>query len=187
VVQGRDLSPLSPATQVDEALRTKLRDWTACVENFEEVPSDELSWEFAVGNQYRLADRLQIRAAKTRQDVLSFAVFVTNWVASQRSAQTAVAGLILLLNSRLNWTRLCVREGAIEAEVAIPVQAMSMPLWQLALVALRKSSELRETLRVTQVPAVAEEVLRHLGFAGYSEHPVKEDSHACQWDNQRLR
>jgi hypothetical protein len=169
------LAELAPAQPIEAALKTELRDWTASASGFREVPSDELSWEFLCRGKGPCAARMQIRVEQRHPDVLSLATLVTDWVADEEIGQWATSTLVLLLNDRLRWARLCLRDGALEGEVSIPVRGISRRLWELAREALAQAASLRETLRIIQVPAVASEFERIHGRREAS----KEENETC--------
>ena len=107
--------------------------------------------------------------------MLSLATLVTDWVADGEVGQWAACSLVLLLNGRLRWARLCLRDGALEGEVSIPVRGISRRLWELARDALAEAVSLRERLRIIQVPAVAAEFERIHGRRETS----KEENETC--------
>ena len=103
---------------------------------------------------------MQFRVEQRHPDCLSLTTLVTDWFAEGRAAQRAACTLILLLNARLRWVRLCLRDDAIEGEVTLPLRGISRRLWELSRVPLAEAASLRETLRIIQVPAVAREFER---------------------------
>lgn len=144
-----------PNTQpINTNVKNKLRDIAACEDYFQGVPASDDAFEFIIGKG---KNSLQIRACQPRGDVLSLTTLVTNYTASEQSAQALTAETIFGLNSQLRWSRLVCRGEVIEAEVTIPVSALLTRVWQLAKHSLYQIVSHRDVLRVVQQPLVAQE------------------------------
>jgi len=192
LVLGADLRRLAetegpleefPVQPVEPELRRRLADWTFCSGGFREVPSHGPSWEFVVETRKRRPRTLQIRVESRFPGTLSLTTFITNWTADDRLTQRAASSVMLVLNGRLRWTRLCLRDGVFEAEVTLPVDAISRRLWDLARTALEQSAPLRETLRIIQVSAVGREYERIHGCRADEQQKEKENG----WDEHDRR
>ena len=146
--------PGSPSPlPVAESVRQHLKNVASADARIAEVPSTGRSWDFMTG---RRAGAMQLRAWQPNENAVALNTLVTNWRAEGQTARCATAAVMLMLNARLRWVRLVLRDTAIEAEVTLPVSAVTQEAWRLARQALGQAvASCRETLRLIQAPEVA--------------------------------
>lgn len=138
---------------VNSHVKRRLRDVIVARDGIVEVPTGGRTWVFAIK---RDSNANQYCAYQPNEHVLSVNLLVTNWTARGHTSCSAASTLVLLLNRRLRWVRLMLRGTAIEAQVAIPVDAITEYVWTQARHALGQAvTSCREPLRIIQLPEVA--------------------------------
>ena len=142
---------------ISRIVADKLRSIVTTTDSLGVVPSVAACFEFIVGKG---KDSLQVRAEQLPGQLLSLTALVTNYTSNERTPKHVVTGTILMLNYHLAWARLVQRDHVIEAEVTMPIPSLSTAVWRLSRQALCQAVSCRDTLRVVQEPAVAEEIAR---------------------------
>lgn len=151
-VLGREPGPPS-RPPVSPSLRQRLKDVVAAETRLTELPSAGEGWDFVAG---RGASAMQLRARQPNRHAVALSTLVANWRAMDPVTQRAASTVILMLNGRLRWVRLTLRGTAVEAEITLPVAAVSQEAWKLARHALDQAvRSCRQTLRLIQAPEVA--------------------------------
>jgi len=151
-----------PAASVTDDLGERLRGALATSGDIVELPAAADCWEVRVG---RGRGTIQVSFRRPRAQAITASTFVTNWTADGYREEQAAARLAAMMNGRLRWVRLVLRDTAINAEVTLPARALSEQTWAPARDALVQAAKsCRAALRLVQCPAVAAEFLRLYPF-----------------------
>lgn len=143
-----------PSVPISSHAKQRLKDVAASRCSIKEIPTNGKTWDFIV--EGRGSTTSQFSAWQPNESAVLLNTLVTNWTADARGTVSATATLMLVLNGRLRWVKLVRRGSAIEAQVAIPVDAVTAKAWDLARQALGQAVMFcREPLRMIQLPEVA--------------------------------
>ena len=141
------------ADSIDPQLRRWIKDLASAQDHLADVPSNDGGCVFTIGGG---PTSLQISCLQRQAHLVAVSTLAANWVANTRCERNTACRLLFMLNARLRWTRLVLRETAIKAEVTLPVAELNERTWKLLKQALVQAVKAcRETLRVGQLPDVA--------------------------------
>jgi len=147
-----------PATPIVDARMHRPRATLMPSDGLIELPAGKGCWEARLG---RGRAAMQVTFHRPHAQAISISTFVANWTAESDLEEQAAAHLATMMNGRLRWVRLVLRDTAINAAITVPEAEFGEQAWALGRDALAQAIQsCRAALRLVQTPSVAAEFLR---------------------------